>query len=248
MYLVAAIVLSSVAGCVVGLYVGQPSTSWHEVMTFHQTLYVWSRIHIEVSPMAYPVEGQVWTIFVYSVNVNSGSVSLSRLANASVQVFVKELGTSKTYNLTSDSYGVTEFSYLSGYTDVAFQAFNGSDYSEKLVVSTHYVSSTIVDGMLSIGVVMSALTGMIGFVTARKKWMKPVLTVLFISAFVVCVFVSIFAVYCTSLGTVWGYPENVFGGVVTISFLWYLVILGFVLFGAFVVIALISAVRLKVHR
>jgi hypothetical protein len=198
--------------------------------------------------MAYPVVGQAWIVFVYSANVNSSNVFLSRLANASVEVFVKERGTSRTYNLTTDSSGVAEFPYLSDYIDVAFQAFNGSDFSEKVVVSTRYVSSNIVGTMLLMSSLMCALNGMTGYVTVRKKLMKPLLSVLFIGALVLCALVTVFASYCALyLGTVWGYPENVFGGVVTLSVLQYLAISGIVLFVAFFVIALISGVRLQTN-
>jgi hypothetical protein len=244
-YIVAMIVLSSLVGCVLGLYVGQPQTgSWHNAETWGQTVTVWGRVHIEVSPMAYPVQGQAWTIFVYSVDIISNKVSLSRLPNASVEVFVKELGGSRTYNLTADSDGMTQFAYLPDYSDVAFQAFNGTDSSEKVVVSIHYMSSSIVETMLSISSFMCALTGMTGYVTARKKRMKPVLSVLFIGAFVLLALVTVFAFYCIFfLGTDWGYPENVFGGFVTLSLLQYLAMSGIVLFVLFFVIALISGLR-----
>ena len=215
------------------------SPNWHNVQSITMTVTTWGQIYIEVSPMAYPISGQSWKIFVYSVNVSSGEPNLSQLANSSVAVYVKELGVDRTYNLTVDGEGKAEFPYLPDYTDVAFQAFSGNYSSGRVVVSTHYVSSQVVDTMLSASSLASLVIGIPAVWARVNRKMRTSLSVLFIIGIVLLLLVVVLAFYCKLfLGTVWGYPESLFG-FVTLNLLNYLTMFGVILTVLFV-LSLIS--------
>jgi hypothetical protein len=235
--------LASLGGYILGFYVGCPQVGRQIVISNIVTVVVWGQIHIEISPNGYPSPGQMWTMSVYSVNITSNHVFFTPSTNSTVMVYVMDLGVNKIYSLPVDEKGRAEFTYQSEYSDVAFQAFCGNFTSEKVVFSVHYVSSNIVDTMLSISGPLSAVTGMAG-ITVRKKKMNSLISVLLIGAFVLFALVTVFAFYCVFFfGTVWGYPENVFDGLVTLSLLKYLAILGIALFSASVLIALILRLR-----
>jgi hypothetical protein len=196
--------------------------------------------------MAYPTPGQSWTINVYSVNVTSGKVSFTPSANSTVAVYVVDSGRIKTYNLLVDAQGSADFRYSPSESDIAFVAFSGNYSSEKIVFSAHYVPSDVIDTMLLSSSLMSGATGITGGLAVRGKrsrWLLFGLLVLTLSLFSLVIIGSLYSRFF--LETVWGYPENVFSGFVTLSLLRYLTISGFLLFSALAFVVLVLHLKKK---
>jgi hypothetical protein len=186
-------------------------------------------LHIEVSPMAFPVLGQSWKIFVYSQNESSDYVYYTPQSNASVFVTAKN-GKQATYSLPVDANGQTEFQFLTEYTDVAFSATYGGNDSETIVISTHYVPSDTVDTLLLANGFLSPTTGIVAGLSFRKKKAKVVFSLLITGVFILFIFITVFSIYSKLfLGTIWEYPENVVGSV-SLTLLKYATIIGVILF------------------
>jgi phage shock protein PspC (stress-responsive transcriptional regulator) len=227
-YIFAVIILGVVTGFVLGFYLGRPEKGegywiWSNTIT----VTVYGEIHIEVSPVEYPVAGQSWTIFVYSTNVTSEGVFLSPLPNSTVAVSVNDNGQSKVYHLLVDAKGQAEFQYLPSYTDVAFQAFEGDYQSEKIVISKHYVSSNVIETMLLVNGSFSLATGVCTGLAKLRHKIKKTLTVLFIVVIALFAVISLLAFYSRLfLETPWGYPEIVIENYVSLDTLKYATIFG----------------------
>lgn len=191
---------------------------------------VWSRIHMEVSPMEYPVQGESWTVFVYSVNITSQSVFLKPSLNSTVVISVKDNGNGITYQLPVDAKGQVTFQYQSSYTDVAFQAFEGNEQSEKIVIGTHFVSSESVGAMFQVNGLLALLTFSFERLAKSKLKIRKVVSVVFVSIMVLFAIVFSFSIYASFFRqTVWGYPENLIGNIVSFIMLEYLTIIGVIL-------------------
>jgi uncharacterized membrane protein YeaQ/YmgE (transglycosylase-associated protein family) len=193
-------------------------------------------IAVEVSPLAFPVVGESWKIFVYAQNVSSDLGFYTPQPNATVLVTVNDGNKIKTYNLPADEKGQTEFQYLADYTDVAFRASYAGNESETVVISTHFAPSDSVDTLMIVSGFMSPLTGIGSGLSFRNKKVKMVLSTLITGVFVVFIFIMIFSTYAKLfLGTIWGYPENI--GLVSLDLLKYATIIGVVLFSILSVLA-----------
>lgn len=81
------------------MFVGHPQKGGFTLVSNIIRFTVWSRIHMEVSPMEYPVQGESWTVFVYSVNITSQGVFLTPSLNSTVVISVKDNGNGITYQL-----------------------------------------------------------------------------------------------------------------------------------------------------
>lgn len=195
-------------------------------------------VHIEVSPMAFPVVGQSWKIFVYSQNETSGYTYYTQQQNASVVIYTKNGNQLRTYFLDVDEHGQTEFQFISEYTDIAFKAYYAGNESETVVISEHYVSSAIVDTLLlANGLVTSPLAGMSTVLYFRRKRVTRAFSLILTGVFFLFIFIMATSIYSKLfLGTMWGYPENIFG-FVSIAFLSYATIIGLVIFGVFASLA-----------
>jgi len=186
-------------------------------------------INVEVSPMAFPVVGASWNIFVYAQNVSSDLAFYTPQPNATVVATVNVGNMTRTYSLPVDENGQTEFQYLADYTDVAFKAAYGGNESETVVISTHFAPSDTVDTLMLVSGLMSPLTGIGSGLSFRSKKVKLVLSTLITAVFVVFIFIMIFSIYTKLfLGTIWGYPENI--GFVSLNLLKYAMIVCVVLF------------------
>ncbi len=226
--IVATTLLALVCAYTVVLFLGQPGRTITVVSSFTQRVEVWGPLHIEVSPMGYPIIGQSWTIRVYTVEIVSNRVTLSPSSNSTVVVAVKYEGSGRNYNFSVDPNGQISFSFLPEYTDVAFQAFSGKLSSEKLVISSRYVSSDSVNLLASVNLVSSAVT-FGGAITLSNKKGK-ILKAAWLVVVLLFVIVSCFALYSRFFQeTVWGYPENTFGGIITLTSLKYVTYIGFLL-------------------
>jgi hypothetical protein len=211
-------------GWIAGSLVGQPD---RVIWSGSQTTRVWGSLHIEVTPMGYPLPGKPWIINVYTVHISSGNVTLRPSSNSTILVNVRYDGFGQSYDLPVNTEGQATFDFLPEYSDVAFQAFSGDQSSEKLVLSTHYASSETVDSLISLNGLLSVFSIANGVLTLNNKKMKKVRR--FTSVAIICVFafVCLFSLYSRLFqGTIWGYPENLIDGIVTLTLLKYATVFG----------------------
>jgi hypothetical protein len=223
-FLVIFFLLSFFSAYGTGYFVAQPKKGG--VHVFSQGLIVVSGdpLHIEVVPNGYPVVGESWTIFVYNYSLSSGQWALKACPNASVLVTVKAGDCPQSYNLSVNDNGQTTFPYLSHYSDVAFQAFRGESDSDKKVISEHYVSSDIIN-RLSAGNFLVLTVSILSLAISRNKIGRKIKLLSFT---IICLFafVTITSLFSYTQVTVWGYPEKIIGSLVTVSFLWNILIAG----------------------
>lgn len=205
----------------------------------------YSHIHLEISPIEYPAQGQSWTLSVYSTNITADKVLFTPLSNATIQVNVKENGIEKSYQLSPDASGHAQFQYLGSYSDVAFQAYSGDVRSESIVVGSHYVTSTVVERMIEVSSFFSLMTFLfagLAKLTHKVTRLLGFLLILFLA--VLFSIIAIFAFYASFyLETAWGFPENIIGSFVTFSVLEYATIVGIILFFSFVVVMIVTKFR-----
>jgi len=183
-------------------------------------------VDIEVSPLGYPIAGEFWTINVYVVNKTfPDKLTYYPASNATLIVTLLSEGTKKTYELSTNEYGEATFQYHFGYMDIAFEAqIPELSPSQKVVLSTHYISPDFVDGLLTFNFISIVAWLPSGYIISDKiglsaKWVKlekgTLLLIFFLFAFV-----SLFALYSKfSQETIWGYPYNVVNGLITLSLL-----------------------------
>lgn len=240
-YVLVAALATFLAGYVVGSFVGQPgTTAWSG--TFVGV--VWPHLYIEVSPMGYPAVGCPWIVNVYVVDVVSNNVILRPSNNSTVVVTVKHGNYGQAYNLPVGADGQATFDFLPGCSDVAFQAISGELSSEKIVVSTHYVSSDVVDSLISVNGLMSAVSTAGGALTIHSKKTRNMLKITSVVVISLFAAVSFFSLYSKLFqGTIWGYPENLFDSVITLTLLKYLTFFGFVLISVLAVLAIVFRPR-----
>jgi len=186
---------------------------------------------LEVAPMGYPSVGQSWNIFVYAVDTSSGTLNLRpSFSNSTVVVKLKSGGFRQTYHISIDEKGETTFQYLPGYSDVAFQAFCGELSSQKVIISKHYVSSEVVNNLSTINVFMSIASALTGGLAFRDRKLGKLVKVTFLLVFVLFAIVTFSSLYVKFFKeTIWGYPEDVIKGIVTLTLLKYTSYIGVVL-------------------
>jgi hypothetical protein len=185
--------------------------------------------------MGYPIPGDSWTIYVYSLGVISGIVYNVPVANCTVIAYIIDQGTSRNIGTVTDDAGIAKFQYSPGYTDVAFQAFQGNYSSNKVVpISENHVSLIAVESQFTASIVLIGFAS--GVITAYfkikkkerpRKWLivLPGTAIALLSVVFVSTVISMH-----SLGTTWGYPESLFDGV-TLNLLLYLMIFALILIG-----------------
>ncbi|MGD0495333.1 MAG: hypothetical protein ABSB28_04765 [Candidatus Bathyarchaeia archaeon] len=235
--------IAFLAGYIAVSYLGKPVRGGTYVI-FSQTLRWINPLQIEVSPQGYPVIGESWTIRVYAVIIVSGNATFQPSHNSTVLAFVNVGGFMQTYNLSVDTDGQTTFKYLSEYSDVAFQAYSGDLRSGKVIFSTHYVSSDIVDGLVSVEGSMTFLSVCGGILNLRSEKARRIFKM--VSVVVICYFAVVisFLMYSRLFqSTVWGYPENVIDGIITLRLLTYAVYFGVVLLPIFAVLVFVFRER-----
>ena len=197
-------------------------------------------VHIEVSPMAFPVMGQSWTIFVYSQNSSLDIPVYRATPNATVTITAKNATQTKIYKVNVDEIGRAEFPFLVQYEDIAFQAEYGGNQSETISISKHYESAETVDNLIILGGLLSPISGITGIgtsMTFRNKKIRTAITTLMACMFTVFFVVLSFSVYSkVYLTTIWGYPENI-NEFISLTLLKNISFFGFILFIIFCVIA-----------
>lgn len=183
-------------------------------------------VEIQVSPPGYPPVGEFWTIHIYVVNKTAqDKLAYSEASNASLIVTLISDGVKKTYELSPNENGVATFQYHSSYTDIAFEAQTPElSPSQKAVLSTHYVSSDVVDTLFTFNIFSILIWLPSGYLIADKigfsaKWVKLEKLILLFMVFLF-IFVFLSALYVKSFrGTIWGYPHNLVNGFITLSLL-----------------------------
>lgn len=208
------------------LILSHPRSSSHRTWSGTLVWHVVPYIEMQVSPPGYPLVGELWTINVYVVNKTlSDKVTHNPAPNATVHVTLLSEGIQKTYVLSTNVNGEATFEYYPNYTDIAFEAqIPGLSPSQKIVLSTHYVSSDVVDSLLTLNLVsiVAWLSG--GYLISKKigfstKWVKLEKWTLSLMVFVFA-FSFLFAVYSKFFQeTIWGHPHNVVNGLITLSLL-----------------------------
>lgn len=216
----------------IGYFVAQPKKGVITIFSRGFVLPVGDPLHLEVVPNGYPIVGETWIIFVYNYSISSNKLSLKACPNASVLVTVKLEDASRTYNLSVNAEGKTTFNYLPEFRDVAFQAFRDESYSDKIVISEHYVSSDIIN-RLSAGNFLALAVSILGLVISRNKIGRKIKLIFFA---IICLFsfVTITSLFSYAQVTVWGYPEKIIGSLVTVSFLWNILIADLVILLIFI--------------
>lgn len=220
-----------------GYFIAQPKTN----MFLSSSGRIWLPLHLEISPLGYPVPGESWKIWVYEADRMLGNVILQPAPNSSVVVNVRIGNYGQTYNLSVNAEGQTFFTFLPEYSDVAFQAFEGELRSQIIVIATNYVSSETVAYLSTINVLMSSLAA-IGSLTTRKKKVRQLFRYGIFST--MCLFAVVSALTLVSRfsqrATIWGYLDNIFGQIITYTSLSYATIVGVILFSIFIAWAYIS--------
>ena len=186
---------------------------------------------LEVSPMGYPQVGQSWNIFLYEVDISSGTMNLRpSFPNSTVAVQLKSDGSEQVYYLPVDEKGQTSFQYLPDYSDIAFQASRGELSSQKIIISKHYVSSEVVNTLSTFNVLMSIASALVGGLTFRYGKLGKLVKMAFLLTFFLSAFVTLFSLYVKYFReTIWGYPENIIDGIMTLTLLKYASYIGVVL-------------------
>ena len=240
MFLTVAVLLVFLSAYCVGYFLAQPKKGGCRIGSRGQIIFVLAPLHIEVAPKGYPVMGESWTVFVYEVTISSGKTTFKPYSNSSVVATVKFENYAQTYNLSVNNEGQATFKYLPEYRDVAFQAFSGDFESEKVVISEHYVSSEIVNYLSGVNGLISITTAVAGGLSIRRKKIGKILTCMVVALF--CLFSSITAISLYSKffqETTWGYPEKIFGQIITFTVLEYATVVGMVLLPIVTVISVV---------
>jgi hypothetical protein len=217
----------------------------HEIIS-RGSIWTGPYVIVEVSPPGYPVIGQSWIIRVYLANLTGeGDIVFQSYSNVTVFVFALVDGKNRNYELNVDANGETMFQFNAGCTDIAFQAVSSEfSPSSRVVITSHYVPASAIDTLLSFNA-FSAL-GLLAAdfaVFERKNWKSRRMGILwkFWMASIVFLFSFVFFVSLYAklfLGTLWGYPENIIGGFVTVGLLNYVFYLGVILLFVFVLYTL----------
>lgn len=192
---------------------------------------------LQISPPGYPPVGDNWRINVFIVR-NPGKQILEPALNATVTVTTVSSGEEVVYQLSVSEDGEADFVYRPECSDIAFQAhgFNGTA-SNIMVLTSHFVQSQDIENPLYFS--GSALIAEIATIlieikkTGRSvsKARRFVESSLIGFDLVLLTFVTAFAFYARMfLGTIWGYPENILDGFITVTLIKYAFTIGFLLF------------------
>ncbi len=194
-----------------------------------------------ISPPGYPQAGGFWKINVY---IQNRTIVYQPVPNATVIVTVESEGRSKTYEFRVDDNGEASFQFLPEYKNIAFQAYYSGISSEKVILTTTYVSAEIVDTLLVFNVfsVLGSLASDLLYKPKRNaklavwikltKWMLICIFCIFSFVTLTCISLKVFQ------NTAWGFPENIIGSYITFTFLKYIFFAGVVLFFGYWIVRL----------
>ena len=177
---------------------------------------------IQVSPPGYPLIGDSWDIYVFErfPYTDSSPSAYKPASNATVTVFYStKHGAQETYELTVDENGKVTFQFFQEIKDIAFQAFSqGFTQSNIVIISDEYVSPTEVDSFFTFGIVtfVASLFGSSWAIWKDKiwRWQKIFLFIILLDFSIITVFSTYSKLF---MSTIWGYPENIFGGIITFT-------------------------------
>lgn len=206
-------------------------------LTIHTKGVILPFLFLQVSPPGYPQIGQSWKINVYIVNRTVDHKPLYETAsNASVIVTVLSEGRETVYQLHTDDKGEALFQFRPEYESIAFQAYYSGILSEKIILTTSYVSVDIVNTLLIYNIF--SVIGSIASSLFYKPKKSPPLAIInsltkLIFVCVLCIFsfITLICIYAKIfLSTAWGYPENLMNGYITFTLLRYVFYVGIILF------------------
>lgn len=200
--------------------------------------YIGPFLTLQVSPPGFPKVGQSWTVTVFLANESyEGHPVFEKVLDAKVFVTVRSGDWEDVYNVPINSNGEATFQYLREYDSVAFQAqYNDSITSKKVVLSTYYVPSELVDTMLIYNVLPLIGTVASNFLLkpsseSKRGILKNIPRIIAVFTFILLAFVTLAALYSKVFeGTEWGYPENIANSFVTFTGL------RFIFYGAIVLL------------
>lgn len=202
---------------------------------------IYPRLVIQVSPPGYPSPGKEWEVSVFEVSLVSDSEIHRPASNSNVTVVLRSSGMEQVFYLRVDDNAQATFLYRPEYSDIAFQAFQGDLSSQTVILSKHYVSSDVVDNLLRFNILALAVSVVSGGFILRQRKIDRVAKGILLLDICLFAFVMVFSAFSKLFqGTAWGFPENIVGGVITITLLRYLWFIGLIvvvlvvpLFGAF---------------
>jgi len=199
-------------------------------------------LHLDVSPLAFPVVGQFWKLLVYyQTNSSDGIAYYSPLPNATVEVTIRVGNQTKVYSITSDEVGHAEFQFLAEYSDISFQAVSGGNKSDIFALTQraeHYVSADFVDFMFELSAVMSGISAVSVAILHFGKRIRVIFSLLIVVVFCLSMLQLVISVYSKLfLWTPWGYSESIFS-FFTWATLKYASLSGIVLFAVLCLLAL----------
>jgi hypothetical protein len=220
-----------------GYFIAQPKTKMF-ISSYGRVRWP---LYLEVSPLGYPVPGESWKIYVYETDATSGKITLQPAANSVVVVNVRIGNYGQIYNISANAEGQAFFQFLPQYSDVAFQAFKGELKSDIITITAHYISPETINYLSTTNVLMSSLAA-IGSLAIRKKKVRQLFRYGIFSTLCLFAVVSILSLVSrfSQPLTTWGYPDSIFGQIITYTSLVYLTIVGVILFSIFTVWAFIS--------
>ena len=212
---------------------------------------------VQVSPPGYPIPGTAWKISVYEVSEYLNEAPILKPApNSTVQITLMENGKKIIHQITTDSNGETNFEFMPDYTAIAFSAFTKNiTRCETVALSTQYNDSQGLDRSLLTNLSLTVVT-IAGFIISQREKAAPFTKrniiferVIFGSALFLFAFVTVVSsISRIAQNTIWGYPENILWGVITVTSLEYLSIIGIVLFMTILFYALIITFRKNTER
>lgn len=238
------------AGLIISSLLPQRARTSLEIVSTGRVLRENPYLAIQVSPPGYPSMGESWTISVYIVNVTSPRAppKFQSALNSTVVVTVLSNGQKQTYDFPVDENGRASFQFLPEYSDIAFQAYRlGLLPSEKFILSEHYVSSQVVDSLLSYNLIVSIFGSPVSGLIIHKKRIGKLASLTLFSIISLFCFVWFFSLYSKLFQyTTWGYPDNIVGGFITFNLLRHISYLGTVLIVLFWIIFWLRAQEFKV--
>jgi len=194
---------------------------------------------MQVSPPGYPPVGGTWNINVFAAkNWGSWGPILEPAPNVNVTVTLLSWGKERVVRLTTNEKGEAEFDYQPEYTDIAFQAqgLNIVD-SDAFVLTSRFVQTQDIENPLYFGAIAIVAEIATIFIDIRRtgNQISKLRTKIESSVIAIDLFLLIFATLVSIysklfLGTIWGYPEDILSGLITVTLLKYVFYTGILMF------------------
>lgn len=222
----------------IGVVERQYSQRTYEFPTYGRIFYG-PYLTLDVSPPGYPIVGEFWRISVYVVTLDSSSRTLTYTpANDSTVVVTLIMGgEEKTFEIPTDDNGIASFQYLSKYTDIAFEAINPEvpfSQGDRVVIRSNFISSNIVDTLLAFNVISGAgsiVSLLVPKLNRMGKNSRRIMKTVLVCDICILAFVMLNTIYSKLFqSTIWGYPENIFGNLITFTLLKQIFYVGIALF------------------